>query len=262
MYLETDAIIIRVVKTLKGRVMVLLFTEKYGKISAGAFQRLSKKDSGSALRPFALGFYELRKNLGIFQISKSEIKDNFFSLGENLERFVNASFIMEFTEKLLPEEAPFPALFELLADFLRLISGRNRGFDTLVVAYMLKSMHIWGVTPELDVCSLCGAAQVSGYGFSVKQGGIVCNNCTTESENIDILLKDELIYMVDFDIVKVMKYLIQHPLKHFEGLVLDDSMAKKLRMIFKEHAVYHLDISMPKTESFLESSNFKPLTFG
>jgi len=253
MYLETDAIILRVVKTLKGRMMVLLFTEKYGKISAGAFQRVNKQNSGSALRPFAFGFYELRKSLGIFQINKSEIKNGFFSLGENLERFVNASFIMEFTEKLLPEEAPFPALFELLADFLRLIAHRTRGFDTLVVAYMLKSMQIWGVTPELDICSLCGATQPGSSGFSVKHGGIVCNNCTTESENIDILLKDELIYMVNFDIVKVMKYLIQHPLKHFEGLVLEDSMAKKLRMIFKEHAAYHLDISMPKTEYFLDT---------
>jgi len=261
MYLDTDAFVLRAVKTLKGRMMILLFTEKYGKISAGAFQRGNKKNVESALRPFAFGFFELRKHLGTLNINKTDIKNSYFSIGEHVERFANASFILEFTDKILPEEAPSQELFVLLADFMRLISKRKRGFDTLVPAYMLKSMKIWGVAPELDTCSSCGGVDVNPSTFSVRHGGILCNNCTTPNENNDKLLQDELIYMVNFDIVKIMKYLLENPLTHFENLILNESTAKKLRRILKEYAMYHLDISRLKTECFEGPAVIDPLLY-
>jgi DNA repair protein RecO (recombination protein O) len=159
----------------------------------------------------------------------------------------------------LPEEAASPRLFQLLVDFLRLTAKRNSGFDTLVLAFMLHAMKIWGVAPELDVCSSCGAEQTNHFAFNIKHGGVVCDNCASINENLDKIPQDELLYMVNFDIVKVLKYLLENPLTFFKSIALEDGMARKLRMILKEHARYHLEISKLKTDSFMEPAAIRPL---
>ena len=63
MYINSEGIILRQVKAASGRRMLLVFTKKYGKISAGS--DISEKGRGKAalaLRPFTYGQYEFFKN--------------------------------------------------------------------------------------------------------------------------------------------------------------------------------------------------------
>ena len=62
MYTETEGIVLRQTKTVNGRRIILLFSEKYGKSAAGtSIKETGKKKSSLALRPFAYGRYELYK---------------------------------------------------------------------------------------------------------------------------------------------------------------------------------------------------------
>ncbi len=62
MLTDTEGIVLRQVKTSYGRRMILLFSKKYGKISAGTgINERGKGKSSLALRPFTYGRYELFK---------------------------------------------------------------------------------------------------------------------------------------------------------------------------------------------------------
>ena len=62
MYINSEGIIFRQVKATGGRRMILLFTKKYGKISAGSnINEKGRTKSALAMRPFTYGTYELYK---------------------------------------------------------------------------------------------------------------------------------------------------------------------------------------------------------
>ena len=66
---------------------------------------------------------------------------------------------MEFTDKLLPEEAPATKLFSLLKEFL---PDGEAYQEVRYVACSLpaKSFALNGNSPQLDACVLCGAGEI------------------------------------------------------------------------------------------------------
>ncbi|MBQ4650335.1 MAG: recombination protein O N-terminal domain-containing protein, partial [Firmicutes bacterium] len=60
MVTDTEAMVLKQVKTLNGRRMLLLFTKKFGKISVGtSATEGGRNKSALAVRPFTYGRYEL-----------------------------------------------------------------------------------------------------------------------------------------------------------------------------------------------------------
>ena len=74
MLTDTEGIVLRQVKTSYGRRMILLFSKKYGKISAGtSIAERGKNKSSLALRPFTYGRYELFKNRDSYNINSADV---------------------------------------------------------------------------------------------------------------------------------------------------------------------------------------------
>ena len=70
MYTETEGIILRQTKTVNGRRMILLFSKKFGKISAGSgMTEKGRSKAALAMRPFAYGRYEMYKNQERYNIA-------------------------------------------------------------------------------------------------------------------------------------------------------------------------------------------------
>lgn len=73
MVTDTDGLILRQVKLPEDRRMLVLFTRKYGKISAGTNIKINGKNRSSlALRAFTHGRYELFRGREIFNINAAE----------------------------------------------------------------------------------------------------------------------------------------------------------------------------------------------
>ncbi len=250
MYIDTEGVILKQVRTLNNRRMVLLFSKKYGKICAGS--NLSEKGKGKqslAMKPFTYGRYELFKGREIYNINAAEVVKSFYKIGEDVDKYMSCSYILEFTEKLLPENQPAPALFDLLIDFLEVIERRNKKYASLVAAYQFKALQHSGNAPQIKICANCGDMK-GGVHFSIKDGGILCGSCF-ETRNMAPKDKDTLIYDVDFGIVKVISYILDNPITCFEKLALDDVSLTKIQQILKSYILYHFDIEALKSEAFL-----------
>ncbi|MCI2061370.1 MAG: DNA repair protein RecO [Eubacteriaceae bacterium] len=246
MFSYSDGIILRQTKILGGRRMILLFTRDLGKISAGTrIDEKSKSKSALAMRPFVYGRYEIRDVRDNKYISSGEVIRSHYKIGEDIDKFMMCSYALEFAGKLALEDMPMPGLFDITAGFLDAMETRKSSFGTLLLAYIVKAMAEAGYTPETGHCVSCGKDKPAAA-FSVKDGGIICEDCLRQKKDTE-----SLIYEVDFGIVGILRYFLDNPFESFERLALEESKLKRMREIMKQYSAYYLDLGDLKSESFL-----------
>lgn len=248
MLTDTEGIVLRQVKTSYGRRMILLFSKKYGKISAGTgLNERGKGKSSLALRPFTYGRYELFKNRDSYNINGAEVLKSYYGIGEDVDKYMNGAYVLEFTERVLAEEVPSPGIFSLLIDFFDLLENRDKGIGTLVLAYQTKVFRYTGVMPQLERCAICGEEKPA-FKFSVEEGGVICRDCFQAMENLGPYA---LIYDIKFGILDILKYFTVNPLKKLENIALKEDAGKLLQEIIREYAAYYLDASDLKSEKLI-----------
>lgn len=248
MLTDTEGIVLRQIKTSYGRRMILLFSRKYGKISAGtSIGEKGRSKSSLALRPFTYGRYEMFKNRESYNINSADVIKTYYKIGENVDKYMSGAYVLEFTEKVLPEEVSSPAIFKLLTDFFDLLENREKGIGTLVLAYQVNVFRCMGVMPELNRCAVCGEEKPAAK-FSIEEGGIICADC---AGNIEKSRRDALIYDVKFGIVDILRFFTSNSLKNLQNLALKEDAGRLLQEIVRKYAAYHLDASDLKSEQLI-----------
>lgn len=248
MITDTEGIVLRQIRASYGRRMILLFSKKFGKISAGTgIGERGKSKSSLALRPFTYGRYELFKGRDSYNINSAEALRSYYAIGEDVDKYMNGAYVLEFTEKVLAEGVPAPGIFNLLIDFFDILEKRERGIGTLVLAYQTKVLKYSGVLPVLDRCAMCGEKK-DPFKFSVEEGGVICSQCSQKIENSQ---SHTLIYDIEFGIVDILKYFTAHSLKKLESLALREDAGKLLQRILRDYAAYYLDASDIKSEKLV-----------
>ncbi len=256
MITDTEGIVLKQVKAMGGRRMISLFSHKYGKISVGtSLNEGGRNKTALSIKAFSYGKYELFKNRDNYNLNSGQVIKSYYGLGEDLDKYMAASYVLELTEKILPDEMPQPRIFNLLVDFLEALEKREKKHGTLVMAYLIKIIDILGLLPQLESCVSCekepskaeGKLVAQEFFFSIKEGGMVCPACAKE-----LSLGDErpLIYKLDVGIIDILKFFQKQPISAFEKIALDDKLQGTLQQIIKEYISYHLDISGLKSESF------------
>lgn len=177
MHIDSRGIIFRQVKTTDMRRMLLIFTEKCGKLSVGtSLPEKNQKHASLALRPFTCGNYSIYKGRNYYNLDRVETLKSFYGIGEDLDKYMAASLALELTEKIVPEEVPQPRIFVLLLDFLNEIELRKQKYTTLLLAFEAKLLFALGTFPRLDSCASCGSKERPEF-FSVPDGGVICRRC-------------------------------------------------------------------------------------
>lgn len=177
MHIDSRGIIFRQVKTTDMRRMLLIFTEKCGKLSVGtSLPEKNQKHASLALRPFTCGNYSIYKGRNYYNLDRVETLKSFYGIGEDLDKYMAASLALELTEKIVPEEVPQPRIFALLLDFLNEMELRKQKYTTLLLAFETKLLFALGTFPRLDSCASCGSKENPEF-FSVPDGGVICRRC-------------------------------------------------------------------------------------
>lgn len=245
MIINAEGIVLRQRKIANNRRMIVLFTKQYGKLSAGtSVNEKSRSKAALALRPFTYAEYDIFKGREAYSINSAQVNKSFYSIGEDIDRFMNASAFIEYLDKVLEEGAPAPKLFELSLEFLQSVSECSSGPDTLLYAFMVKSFRLLGVAPELGCCVNCGKELDrfrEGFKyFSVPDGGIICPECAKEEKRAH----DSLIYRPRFDIISMLRYFESKPLKTFEKVDLKHEVRNEVREIISEYTKRYLGVDV------------------
>ena len=218
MYTDIEGVVLRQTKTVNGRRMVSIFSKQYGKISAGtSISERGKNKTALALRPFTYGRYEVFKSHDTYSIGGAETLRGFYRIGEDIDKFMCASYVLELTDRLLPEEQPVPQMLALLLDFFSLIEKRRAGCETLVIGYQMKALELSGVAPDLS-----------------------------DRESLDPRLSG-----LDGEALDALQFIASHPFSALEGLALKSEAEGKLRSAMKAYYSYHLGIENLKSEGLI-----------
>ena len=216
MITDTEGIVLRQVKAAGGRRMISLFSRKFGKISVGAsINEGGRNKTALAARAFSYGRYELFKSRDNYNLNNGQVIKSYYAIGEDLDKYMAASYVLELTDKMLPEEMPQPRIFSLLLEFMEALEKREKKHKTLIMAYIV--------------------------------GGVICRECADKLSAED---NRPLIYKADFGIIEILKYFQRMPMSAFEKIALNDQMQGTLQEIMKEYISYHMDIKGLKSESF------------
>lgn len=251
MKFEADGIILKKIKASDGSNIISIFTKEKGKLIAGStIAEKGRTKSNLSVKPFTYGRYDIYKGRNSYILNRAEILQSFYSLGEDVDKYMNSSYILEFTDKALMEEMPMPKLFRILIETLRLIEKRKKKYATLVLAYELKVLKELGYMPNLSECIICQSKENLEY-FDVIQGGCICRNCVEKSKFTG---NTSLIYVKDLGIIDIIKYFLNSPISSFEKLAIDVGKAEIIRKIVDGLVENHLEIGDIKSKPFISTS--------
>ncbi len=248
MLITTEGIVLKQNKIANNRRMIVLFTKDYGKISAGTgLSERGRNKSALALRPFTYSEYEIFRNREYYNINGASVKRSFYSIGEDIDRYMVASRVIEYLNGTLEEGRPQPRTFELTIEFMNAITEAKGNYETMLYAYLIKTLGMQGIMPELGRCVDCGKPRERIEGplrFSVAGGGILCEDCYREEKSDP----RTLIFKPHFDIVEVIKYMVRNSLATFSRIQLKPEVQRELKDILAAYLDYYLNVQIMKSD--------------
>ena len=190
-------------------VILSVLTREYGKLSfvAGGARRMKSKNAG-AIMPATIADiqFDYKPDKTMFRMKTARTKDLFRILHEDLILSAAASAACETADVLClsgDEDENSEEKYELLETCLRLLNEKEDP-DLVLACWLSDMMEIFGISPDVDECVLCGSTKVSA--FSAKEGGFLCEDCARTLQ-VPFRSADDL---------KRMRLVVKGGLAHFD----------------------------------------------
>jgi DNA repair protein RecO (recombination protein O) len=195
--LITPAIVLRSWPFGESDKIVCFLTEVHGKITGIAKgAKRSRKRFANSLEPFSfvnLRFLEYSSSSLAF-IQACELIGVFKQLTTSLDKIAHASYCMEIADALSGERDENRALFAHLRDGLRFID-ENGPSELFMAFFELKLLMLVGYQPMLERCRRCAKnwrGAPARWCFSLRDGGILCEDCSRFRREVSPLALDTL----------------------------------------------------------------------
>jgi DNA repair protein RecO (recombination protein O) len=158
--------------------IVVLLSPNQGKVRAVAKGvRKTKSKFGGRLEPFTHVDLVLYEGRSLDIITQASVLEAFPRLRADLDRVLAAGTMVEAVDAVAQEGEREARTFLLLQRGLKALEAGPLHPD-LVVSFLLKIAAVVGVSPALDHCAGCGAAE-GATRFSFAAGGALCERCRT-----------------------------------------------------------------------------------
>lgn len=189
--------------------IVVIFSPQSGRfegVAKGA--RKAKSKFGGRIEPFTQARFLLYEGRSIPIITQVEVLDTFKEFRENLELLgVGAEALKIVNDVSLPQREK--ELYFLLLSFLSKLRGRKDLKEPLLAAFEIKVLALLGYGLSLNFCAICSSEKKSEEAFfSFSKGGIICNFCLEEGEEVIFLPKTSTLIALlssSFDDIPVLE---------------------------------------------------------
>ncbi|MGB9682695.1 MAG: DNA repair protein RecO [bacterium] len=221
----------------EGDRLIILLTRERGKLKAVArgSRKISSKLAGS-LEP--LNAIRAWINIGkTFDIVKGvEVIKAFPNIRKDLNKYLTAVRMLEFTEVITPENDSGENFYRLLLGVLTALDRYDANIESLLRFFWINAISLAGYKLRLDRC-ICGREDI--FYFSPSLGGVICRDC---------MLKTNDAMLTSSKAIEV--------LKEYEGMKLSEAIKKEVpQMLGKEiddilegFRLYHTGIKLKSEE--------------
>lgn len=187
--LTSPGIVLRTVPYRDADLIVTLFTEARGRVSALARSaRKSKRRFGSSLRLLTISEMELTRRGGeLWTLGSARMLTSYADLATDIASFAHASYGTEIVRELSAAEQPDPRVFALLVELYRELEERGP-LPLVLRAFELEMLALAGLAPVLDTCVGCGRGDIEGRNavLDPNRGGVCCGSCAAISRGLGV----------------------------------------------------------------------------
>ncbi len=234
MILKTEGIILKTFDFRETSRIATFFTKDYGKVK-GVLKGIRKdhKKFGSNIDQFSVNdiVYYTHRNSDLHLISQCDLKAFFFPIRQDMKRTLAASYSLELVDVIMPVEQENKDIYKLLVYYLNTLEHTD-DINKLVHVFQIKILLLSGFRPFLDSCVVCHEKITPRMRFSVKLGGLVCENCRSN---------DHSAHMVTRGTIASLAHIERSGWSKALRLKLSPMIEKELKYILNNFLVFHID---------------------
>ncbi|MGE5544592.1 MAG: DNA repair protein RecO [Bacillota bacterium] len=186
MYQRTDALVLKAFDLRETDQLLTLFSRELGKIPVVA-KGVKKPQSTlrGLVQPFCYSQFYITRSGEMYLITQGRINEFFGNIREDLDKTLQALYILELLDKSTVDRDPNPPLLSLTLQVLRYMED-NLMSPLCLRFFEVKLLGHAGFAPVLDRCCNCHKADNLTH-FIPASGGAICSDCVTAGEASRVL---------------------------------------------------------------------------
>jgi|YelNatPaOPRAMG01_1025707.scaffolds.fasta_scaffold01712_3 DNA repair protein RecO (recombination protein O) len=241
---KTEGLVIKRFDYGETSLIVRFYTKDYGKLNLIFKGIKTEPKKFLSLEPFSYNeiiFYK-KKNTDLHLASHCDLKDNFDSIRNNLERLSFASVMMESLDLVTPFEESQTELFNLTLDSLKALCTYSYPHKIITI-FKIKLLSLSGFKPHLNSCISCQSKINSQAKFSVSLGGLLCPSCQKKD------LKARAVYR---GTIATILHIERNDLENNLRLGINPLIKRELDYILEAFFEFHLEKKLKSEKVVLE----------
>ena len=211
--------------------MLTLFSAERGRIDCKA--RNCRKPTApllSCTQPFVFGEFELFFNNDRATVNGCEVRETFYPLREDVDRFMCASAATQLCNAVIEHESEDRQLFSLLYHILSFLAYTESDPRDLLITFMLHYLDHAGYRPSLTRCAICrrDVRQDAVLYYSTDAGGVVCAACPHGGRAVSKIALEAMRRILLLSHEELTRVVLKDELKRELYAILRNSCAKML----------------------------------
>ena len=241
---KTEAIILRQMALGEADRILTFYTPDLGKVRAVAkgVRRPSSK-MGGHLEVLSHVSLLLARGQNLDIVTQAHLLHSFSRLREDLDTLSRACYLADLVDAFSPEEAPNPALYDLLMNALRWLEDAHQP-ELLLRSFELHLLAQVGYRPQVHACVECQQPLApQDHTFSLRDGGVICPSCRHQGR------KD--LVPISLTALKVFRYLLDNTYPQARRLQMEAEVSQEVERLLARYIRYQLEREV-RSAGFLE----------
>ena len=235
-----DAVILREVLVGESDKLLTVLTAENGimTVSAKGVKNIKSKNS-AAVQLFCHSTLEVTKKGQRYILKTAALKNSFYGLRSEIERYALACYIAETAVYFCTEQNDETDAMRLILNaFYALSSADGKPLWLIKAAYEIKLCSVCGFMPSLSYCACCSGnigSSEKRYSFSFAESGIICGKC---SENNGGSSDNGLYYRLSAASLASLRFITASPIERFLSFRISDEYSLELSDFCERYLLY------------------------
>lgn len=211
---------------------IVILTKENGKLSA--FAKGARKPTSQlagATAPCTFGTFTIYEGRTSNTIHSVEVQNYFAELRDDMEAAYYAFYFLEFADYYTREGNDEREMLKLLYQTMRILTKKTIPLRLVRYIFELKAVTINGEGPQVFQCVTCGDKERKNY-FSVKMGGLICEECVMTAIDA-VTLHTSTLY--------AMQYIVSAPIEKLYTFKLSEEVLDELGKVLERYLEVYLD---------------------
>lgn len=213
MTFNTDAIVLKIVRTGESDRLLTLLTRDRGVIKA--FAKAAERPKNKlhmSTNLFCYGHYTFYEGANAIKAEECDLNETFFGLQSDIVKLSLAQYFNELMIEAAPKETDATEYLRLLLNSLYFLANGKKAPRLLKPIFELRLVSAIGYMPSLVACSVCGEYETDPMYFSVETGELFCCHCRPKTAQVYPL-----------EVISAMRHIVFSPLEQLFSLPISET---------------------------------------